>query len=47
MFKFNNKNTRTTSLINNFIADFEQVNVSWVNAEYDNAMTYDCSVLKI
>ena len=40
MFKFNNKNTRTTSIV--FIVtplssvstvDFEQVNVSWVESE--------------
>ena len=29
MFKFNDKNTRTTSVC---IADFEQVNVSWNHA---------------
>ena len=35
MFKVNNKNTRTTSYFtpvsSAIIADFEQVNVSWVN----------------
>ena len=46
MFKFNNKNTRTTSLINTFIVDFEQVNVSWVKAEYGNAMTLRLQCIK-
>ena len=46
MFKFNNKNTRTTSPINNFIVDFEEVNVTWAKAEYDNAMTLRLQCIK-
>ena len=50
MFKFNNKNTRTTSIV--FIVtplssvltvDFEQVNVSWVESE----KTLKCEVQSI
>ena len=46
MFRFNNKNTRTTSVINNSIVDFEQVNISWVKVKYDNAMTLRLQCIK-